>query len=62
MRLGVVLTPGQTHDVQGFGVLFRMIDEHVQMLLADRGYDADAIRSDIALTGTKAVIPGKKGR
>ena len=43
-------------------MLFRMIDERVQMLLADRGYDADAVRSDIASTGTRAVIPAKRGR
>src|SRR3546814_9135691 len=39
-----VLTPGQAHDVQGFGPLFRMLAERVDALLADKGYDADAIR------------------
>ena len=57
-----MLTPGQAHDVQGFGPLFRMIADRVHALLADRGYDADAIRAEIAIAGTQAVIPAKKGR
>ena len=34
--------------MQGFGPLFRMIADRVHALLADRGYDADAIRAEIA--------------
>lgn len=40
--------------MQGFGPLFRM--------LADRGYDADAIRAEIAAAGFEAVIPAKNNR
>ena len=59
-----MLTPGQAHDVQGFGPLFRMIADRVHALLADRGYDADAdaIRAEIVIAGTQAVIPAKKRR
>lgn len=57
-----MLTPGQTHDVQGFGPLFRMIGERVEAFLADRGYDADAIREQIAAAGVEAVIPAKSNR
>jgi transposase len=57
-----VLTPGQAHDVQGFGPLFRMISDRIQALLADRGYDADAIREEIAKADIEAVIPARKGR
>ncbi len=32
------------------------------MLLADRSYDADAVRAEITFTGTRAVIPAKRGR
>lgn len=46
--LGFVLTPGQAHDVQGFGPLFRVLGDRIEALLADRGYDADAIRDKIA--------------
>jgi len=60
--LGFVLTPGQTHDVQGFAPLFRMISDRIEAFLADRGYDADAIREEIAKAGVEAVIPAKSNR
>ena len=56
--LGFVLTPGQAHDIQGFGPLFRMIEA----LLADKGYDADAIREELAKAQVEAVIPAKSNR
>ncbi len=57
-----MLTPGQVHDIQGFGRLFRMIEGRVRMLLADRSYATDAVRPEITFTGTRAVIPAKRGR
>jgi transposase len=48
--------------VKGFGPLFRMISDKARALLADRGYDADAIREEIAFHGVQAVIPAKRGR
>ena len=60
--LGFVLTPGQAHDIQGFGPLFRMVAHRIEALLADKGYDADAIRAEIAAAGVEAVIPAKSNR
>ena len=57
-----MLTPGQAHDVQGFAPLFRMIEDRIEAFLADRGYDADAIREVIAAAGVEAVIPAKANR
>jgi transposase len=57
-----VLTPGQAHDVQGFAPLFRMIGDKIEAFLADRGYDADAIREEIAKADIEAVIPAKSNR
>ena len=57
-----VLTPGQAHDVQGFAPLFRMLAERVEALLADKGYDADAIRDTLAKADVEAVIPAKSNR
>nr|WP_082835613.1 MULTISPECIES: IS5 family transposase [Erythrobacteraceae] len=62
LPLGFVLTPGQAHDVQGFAPLFRMIGDRIEAFLADRGYDADAIREEIAGAGVEAVIPAKANR
>lgn len=57
-----MLTPGQAHDVQGFAPLFRMIGDQTEAFLADRGYDADAIRDEIEKAGVEAVIPAKSNR
>ncbi len=57
-----MLTPGEAHDIQGFGPLFRMLGDRITALLADRGYDADAIRAEIVSAGVQAVIPAKRGR
>ena len=60
--LAFVLTPGQAHDVQGFGPLMRMIADRIDALLADKGYDADAIREELAGAEIEAVIPAKRNR
>lgn len=57
-----MLTGGEAHDIHGFGPLFRMITGRITALLADRGYDADAIRAEITVAGVQAVIPAKRGR
>lgn len=48
--------------MQGFAPLFRMIEDRIGAFLADRGYDADAIRDEIASAGIEAVIPAKSNR
>ena len=48
--------------MQGFAPLFRMITDRIEAFLADRGYDADAIREEIEAAGVEAVIPAKAGR
>lgn len=60
--LGLVLTPRQAHDVDGFGPLFRMLNERIDALLANKGYDSDAIRAEFAAAGVEAVIPTKSNR
>ena len=57
-----MLTPGQTHDVHGFALLFRLIDDQINAFLADRGYDADAIREETEEAGVEAVIPSRRNR
>jgi transposase len=39
-----------------------MIEGRIEAFLADRGYDADAIRQEIAAAGVEAVIPAKANR
>ena len=57
-----VLTPGQAHDVKSFGPLFGMLADRIEALLADKGYDADAIREELAKADVEAVIPAKSNR
>lgn len=56
------MTPGQAHDTQGFGPLMLMVADRIAALLADKGYDADAIRDELARSGVEAVIPAKSNR
>lgn len=39
-----------------------MLAERIDALLADKGYDADAVRDEIATAGAEAVIPAKSNR
>ena len=55
MRLA--LTPGNTADITGAALL---LDQAPRMkrLIADRGYDANALRARLRGQGTTPVIPG----
>jgi len=59
--LRLVLTPGNTADVKGADLL---IGETIGMkrVIADRGYDANRIRTALREQGTIPVIPGRRNR
>ncbi len=48
--------------MKGFGPLFGMLTDRIEPLLADKGYDADAIRQELAKADVEAVIPTKSNR
>lgn len=60
--LGFVLTGGEAHDIKGFAPLLRIIADKIEALLADKGYDADVIREELAKAEIEAVIPAKRNR
>ncbi|WP_454278244.1 transposase [Sphingomonas sp. Marseille-Q8236] len=60
--LAFVLTPVQAHDTQGFGPLMRMIANRIDALLADKGYDSDAVRDTPTSMNVEAVIPARRNR
>ena len=66
--LAVVLTPGQRHDCPLAEVLLDAVlatDEEVaavKAVLADRGYDSDALVRRIEASEAEAVIPSRKNR
>jgi transposase len=42
--------------------LLRMTVERIQAMIADKGYDSDAIRSELTAIGVEPVIPSKRNR
>jgi transposase len=59
---GVVLTPGEAHDATSYPDLMAARDADPEVLLADRGYDSDAIRDDAVACGATPEIPTKRNR
>lgn len=54
------LLPGQAHDLRGTAALIEGLD--CGQLLADRAFDANWLRDDLASKGIEAVIPPKSNR
>ena len=56
------LTVGEAADCKAYDTLIALPEQTPKALLADKGYDADAIRTDLARRGIQAVIPGRSNR
>ncbi|HEY8065128.1 MAG TPA: IS5 family transposase [Methylosinus sp.] len=56
------LTGGESADCKAYDALIDLPERVPDALLADKGYDADAIRSDLAARNIEAVIPGRSNR
>ncbi|WOK37284.1 IS5 family transposase [Sphingomonas sp. C3-2] len=56
------LTHGEAADCKAYDVLIGLPERAPDALLADKGYDADAIRTDLAKRKDDAVIPGRSNR
>jgi transposase len=56
LRLG----PGEEHDVTRAEEL--LAEHHPQVVIADKGYDADELVEKIRRRGAKAVIPSRSNR
>jgi hypothetical protein len=62
LPIGVVITPGQAHDVTAFPALMQEIDCDPEQMLGDRAYDSEAVRNEIEERGGKAAIPSTATR
>jgi len=62
LPIGIVITPGQAHDVTAFPALMQEIDCDPEQMLGDRGYDSEAVRNDIEQRGGEAAIPSTATR
>lgn len=58
------LTPGQASDCAQFEPLYRALPEDnvLESAALDKGYDANAIRTRLAVDGIEPVIPGRSNR
>ena len=56
------LTVGEATDCKAYDTLIALPEQAPQALLADKGYDADAIRADLASRAIQAVISGRSNR
>jgi hypothetical protein len=62
MPIAVEATPGQARDVTAYDDLMEQRDSDAGALLADKGYDSDAIRDDLRDRGASPEIPTKSNR
>jgi transposase len=60
--LAFALTGGEAHDVKGYDALIKLVETRPEKLLADKGYDTDAIRDDLKARDIEPVIPPKSNR
>lgn len=56
------LTIGEAADCKAYDALIGLPERPPKALLADKGYDADTIRADLAERNIEAVIPGRSNR
>jgi transposase len=56
------LTGGEAADCQSYDTLIELTESRPEALLADKGYDSDAIRTDLAARGIRPVIPPRSNR
>lgn len=62
LPIGIVLSEGEAHDVTAFEALMDQRDSDPGAMLADKGYDSDAIRHDLRDRGATPEIPTKRNR
>jgi len=62
LPIGTSLTAGEAHDIKGYEALMNEDAPDPKVLLADRGYDSDAVRADVEKRGGVPMIPTKKNR
>jgi len=58
----VEITPGQVSDYKGYDAVMDDDLPQPKVLIADRGYDSDAIRDDVQARGGTPVIPARRNR
>ncbi|MEM7010651.1 MAG: IS5 family transposase [Verrucomicrobiota bacterium] len=57
--LKLIITPGSAHDIRAAPQLIANL--HEAIVVADKGYDSAAFRSQITVAGNRSCIPKRKG-
>jgi len=60
--LGFHLTGGEAADCKSYDILIDLPEQRPEAMLADKGYDTDAIRADLKARRIRAVIPPRSHR
>jgi transposase len=58
----MTLSSGETSDVGGYRPVMDEPGPIPKVLIADKGYDSDAIRDDLAERGVTSIIPHRRNR
>jgi transposase len=62
LPVAIVLSCGEASDMKGYAPVMDEPGPAPKVLIADKGYDSDAIINDLARRGVEAVIPAKRNR
>ncbi len=62
LPVAITLTGGEVSDVKGYVPVMDEPGPKPKVVIADKGYDADAILEDLNARGAVAVIPPKRNR
>jgi transposase len=58
----MTLSPGEASDVKGYEPVMDEPGPAPKVVIADKGYDSDAIRGDLEKRGVTPVIPHRRNR
>lgn len=62
LPIAVTLSNGEASDYRGYEPLIEEPGPRPKIMIADKGYDSDAIRGDLATRKVEAVIPMRRNR
>lgn len=62
LGIGFSLTPCHASDMMSYADLMHEVAPNPLIMLADKGYDSDAIRADLIRRGADPVIPTRSNR
>ena len=62
LPIAVTLSSGEASDYKGYEPLMQEPGPEPKVLIADKGYDSDAIRDDLAKRHVEAIIPFRRNR